>query len=691
MSILSLIPALTTALFLLAGSTAAVVPPPPSVVLLTLDTTRADHLGCYGSQAARTPVLDALAARGTRYATALTASPLTLPAHTSLMTGLLPIEHGVRENGTAALDPAVPTLAGRLSARGYATGAFVASRVLDRRFGLDAGFDHYDDSMVAEQTGEYGYPERDAAAVTSAALQWLAGLDPSRPYFLWVHYYDPHSPYRPPVGWRGGSDEASYAGEIAYVDAQIGRLLAALPSRSGAASGSAATTDGGSPVDSGPLIAVVGDHGEALGEHGERSHGIFLYRAGLEVPLLLAGPGVPAGQVVDEVVASRRLAASVLGLVGADDLGADDRSGPSAPSGDSSTAATIAPRLPGLPSLGDDPPAAPVYSESRMPASAYGWSPLEALSDQRWRLIVAPRPELYDWRVDPAETRNLIEVERRQAGRLKSALEAIERSADARLAGAAPIDSQLAADLRALGYLSGSGGKPGTIDPKDGIVLLEQLRVAKERMRAGDLEQATAMMRDLHRRNPANIPFLTHLGQVELAGGNADGALAAYRQAVSLNPGLDFLHLNLADAYLQLGRTPEARAELERAVELNPRSARAWLGLGQLTHAAGSDAEERRLLREAVAAGTGSSAIHARLGQLEAQLGDLEAADENYRRATELAPGWALGWLLWGQNAEARGLRSEALERYRRAATIDPRSPAIRSRLERAEREMEER
>ena len=275
-------------------------PAKPSLVLVTLDTTRSDYVGAYGAPDAKTPVLDSLADRGTRYARALTASPLTLPAHASLLTGLDPPAHGLLDNGTATLHPSVPTVATTLSSRGYSCAAFVSSRVLDRRFGLDPGFALYDDFMAAEQVGEYGYLERDAGAVTASAISWLSALSPSQPYFLWIHYYDPHAPYDPPVQWKGGTAESNYAGEIAYVDQEIGRLLSALPGE-----------------DQPALIAVVGDHGESLGEHGERTHGIFLYRASLEVPLILAGPGVPAGEVVEEVLGTRRLMRTLLQLLGA--------------------------------------------------------------------------------------------------------------------------------------------------------------------------------------------------------------------------------------------------------------------------------------------------------------------------------------------------------------------------------------
>jgi len=642
---------LLPAIFALAAAAAAAAPPPEppaapaSLVLLTLDTTRADHLGCYGG-AAPTPALDALAARGTRWLRALTPSPLTLPAHASLLTGLEPPEHGVRDNGVSALGPEAPTLATVLSARGRATAAFVASRVLDRRFGLARGFDRYDDRMAAEAIGEYGYPERDAAAVTDAALAWLAARPAGRPFFLWLHYYDPHAPYRPP-GPPAATPAAGYAGEIAFMDAEIGRLLAALPP--------------------GALVAAVGDHGEALGEHGERAHGIFLYQPSLHVPLIVAGPGVPAGAEVAETVSTRRLAPTLLLLAGA------------------APAPGMAPPLPGLPGLGAPPPAEaasrepvssePVYSETLMPLSAYGWSPLEAITDGAWRLIVAPAPELYDLAADPAESANRIADRRQIARRLRDALAARKGAFERRSAAAAPDDPELSAALRSLGYATGAAGAGDGIDPKEGIALLAELEAAKKLLAAGRAAEAAAALGKLVARNPSNVPFWTQLGAARLAAGEGEAALAAYRRAVALNPRLDFLHVNLAAAYRALGRSADAGREYELALAINPRAAAAWLSLAELAAARGAGAEERRLLGEAVAAGTASAAVLARLGQIEMEAGDSAAAAGRFAEATELAPGWPTAWLLRAQLLLRAGEHERARPLLERAAALDPAGP----------------
>ncbi len=608
---------------------------PPSIVLITLDTTRADRVGSRQDGRPLTPNLDVLARSGTRYANALTPSPLTLPAHCSLMTGLDPPGHGVRDNGVASLPPDVPTLAAALSRRGYATGAVVASRVLDRRFGLARGFDAYDDAMVAEQIGEQGYPERDAAAVTGAALAWASKLPAGRPYFLWVHYYDPHAPYEPPGSSPGAAAARRYAGEIAYVDREVGRLLAGLPGAGRR------------------LVAVVGDHGEMLGEHGEKEHGVFLYRGSLEVPLILSGPGVARGGVIASPAGTRGLASTLLGLAGFP--------------GDAASFG------PGLPAPADV--SALVYSETDMPASAYGWSPLAAATDSRFRFIAAPRPELYDLLADPAESRNLWGSEAEAVRRLQHAVADVNRAA--RKGAPAPESADLAASLRQLGYLSGASGRAGSIDPKDGIRMLDEFEEAKSLTRQGKAREAFERLEGLVKRSPDNVPFLVRLAEAQAAAGQTGKAIETVGQALELNPGLDFLHLQLARLCLQAGRLEEARAAFRAALELNPRLAPAWLGLAELAARTGPPGEEQRVLRESEAAGTHSGALLARLAQIELSGGDPAGAERHAREAARLLPTFAAAWWVAGEAAERQGRTGEAIQRFEKAAALgleDPRA-----------------
>ena len=588
------------------GSARALAADPPNVLLLTLDTTRADALGAFGGRGARTPVLDALAARGTRWEQAITATPLTLPAHSSLFTGLTPSEHGVQDNGLNVLPKSLPTLAEALSARGYATAGFVASLVLDGSFGLTRGFGTYDDHIRAELGPGHGPGdgERDARQMTDLALAWLSRSPKGTPVFLWVHYVDPHYPYTPPDVKPEASAKERYAGEVAFMDREIGRLLAALP--------------GGAERW---LIAAVADHGESLGEHGEQRHGLLLYHATVHVPLILAGPAVPRGGVVREAVAAHRLAATLLRLTA-----------PGRP------AASFGAPLPGLPGVASGPPG-PIYLTCRYLLTTFGWSPLEGIFDGRFKLIVVPRPELYDLAADPGETRNLLEGPPEQwqpARKLRRELAAMRGAFKIHPAEAA--DPELESALQSLGYLSGSvpRGK-GTRDPKDGVLLLAERDSAYVLANRKGWKAALPKLTELVRRDPENIWFLRDLGKAQLASRQGDAAIATFRRAVEADPRRADSRCQLANAYAQEGRREEARQEYEHALTLSPRSRDAWEGLVKLAEKTGDLAKIRAVLTRAVEAGTQSPWILERLAAIEQTAGDTAAAERHRGEARRLA------------------------------------------------------
>ncbi len=618
------------------GVAAPPVTAPTSVLLVTLDTTRADALGAWGgASAAATPHLDRLAADGLRYARAIAPSPLTLPSHATLMTGLDPLEHGVRGNGTGVLSGELPTLAGLLRAEGLATAAVVGSRVLDRRFGLGRGFDLYDDVMLAERLGEYGYPERPADAVTEVALRWLESRRPGSPFLLWVHYYDPHAPYTPPPELAGTDARASYLGEVAFVDRELGRLLAA-------ARGVAPEL----------LVAVVGDHGEAFGEHGERGHGVFLYRSTIEVPLILAGPGVPRGRVVEGPVGVRRLPATVLEILG------------------------FKGALPGpvLPGVGQETGAAEpaILSEATLPAEVYGWAPLAALTEGGWRYVAAPRPELYDLLIDPGERVNLVEVRPDEARRLRAELERLQQRSPAAVAPDADLERDVRAALEALGYLEASPGRPGDgIDPKDGIELLETFERGKEALAAGRVGEARRILSRLVERNPSNVPFLSRLAEAELAAGDGSAALATLDRALVLSPSSEHLQLARAATLMALDRSGEALRVFREVLTVDPRSARAWLGLAALAEGM---ADRRRVLDEAVAAGVDSLIVLLEAARLAARAGESGVAGDLLERASTLAPDAAAVWLQRAHLELDAGRVDGALGACRQAAELEPTS-----------------
>jgi len=604
---------------------------PPDVVLITMDTTRADAVGVSGAADASTPVLDRLAVTGVRYGTAISPAPLTLPSHATLLTGLDPPEHGVRSNGAEALARAVPTVASVFAEAGWTTAAFVGSRVLDHRFGLDQGFSSYDDAMIAERIGEYGYAERDALSVTDAVIEWLGRREIDTPLFLWVHYYDPHAPYTPPAGFSGATERAAYLGEVTFVDEQIGHLLSALPRG----------------LDN-TIVVVAGDHGEALGDHGERTHGIFLYRGVLEVPLLIVAPSLPAGLVVDEAVALRQVAPTVLRLAGLRD-NAIARKDPLPLPGHSSGSKI------------------PIYAEATMPESAYGWAPLQAVVMGGFKYIAAPRSELYDLEADPSESQNLAADRPDDVKRLAVLLEEMTHDwKDAASAPAPEIDAKTRAALRSLGYVGeAGGGKSDDIDPKDGMELLADIESATRLLRTGEIEVAVRRLAVLVGRNPANAPLQTRYGEALLAAGEDERAIDAYRTAVDLRPSSEFALKNLGDALLALGRTDEARTAYHQALKIDSRWAPVWLRLSDLA----ADDERVAVLRRAAAAGADSLTVYLRLSEAELET-DPEAALETCHRIGELDPLAAEGALCLGRAYLALDEPLRAAPHLRRATVL---------------------
>lgn len=601
----------------------------PDLVLITIDTLRADAPGCYGG-GARTPRFDALAAAGTRFAQALSAVPLTLPSHATLLTGLDPLEHGLRDNGQGALAKAIPTLAERLRDAGYATIAVVGSRVLDRRFGLDRGFDLYDDRMTAERTGEFGYPERHAAEVVDVALAASADAaraTPAKPLFLWVHFYDAHAPYEA----AGADDRARYLGEVGAVDGELGRLLDRLSARRSR------------------VVAIVGDHGEAFGEHGEPEHGYLLHTPTLAVPLVFAGTGVPAGLVVAGPVGIRRVAATLLQLAG---LEAGTLPGP---------ALKLAPR-------GAREAALPVYHETEFPASTFGWSPLAAVTLGDWRLVLGPRPALYDLVRDPGELENRLAAEPERTRALRQELARLAR----RAALAAPVavapDAELRRQLESLGYLSGASASGGTTDPAEGLVWLADFEAAKRQMAGGDVLGARSVLRRLVSLSPRSVPFLAQLARAEEALGDTAAARTALGAAAAANPQNEFVRVAIGELELRAGRPDIAEAALRQALAIQPRSVSAALALGELLARSGRAGEEEAMLRAAIDAGTASALLLARLGEIELRRGDLAGADRHLREAVELLPEFGGAWTLWAEVARRQGDTAAAAERAAHAS-----------------------
>ena len=369
---------------------------PPNVLIVTVDTLRPDALGWVAGKNA-TPRIDELAAEGFRFPAAVSSVPLTLPAHTSIFSGLYPRHHGVRDNGQI-VPRTTPLFAEILRAKGYATAAFVSGYPLRRMFGLDRGFDVYDDRLPV---GAEGWLERRAPETAREAIAWLSGAPKDRPWLLWAHFYDPHDPYEPPPAfWRPGV-LGNYYGEVAQVDESIGVLRDAVRARGGET-----------------VTLFTADHGEAFGEHGEHGHGFFVYDATIRVPVVVHAPGKVRAGTSSAAIRHVDLAPTLLALLGI-----------AGPNGDG---VSLLPRILGAGARTPTPE--PALVESMQPWTTYGWAPLRALIDDDWKLIAAPRPELFDLAADPGESHDLIASERRRATALRDRLAALEeRPAASRL------------------------------------------------------------------------------------------------------------------------------------------------------------------------------------------------------------------------------------------------------------------
>jgi arylsulfatase A-like enzyme len=434
---------------------------PPNIILLTLDTTRADHLGCYGHPGAVTPNLDRLAREGVRFAEARTPVPITLPSHTSILTGTYPPTHGVHLHTDPFEKPGIPTLAELLKQRGYQTAAFVAAKVLDTEFGLNRGFDFYDDDTGDAPDGSQAHAQL-AEAVVQKARRWLDGKQKA-PYFVWLHFFDPHMAYDPPEPYRSRFAASPYTGEIAYMDAQIGVFL-----------------DGLFPGNKlqNTIVIAIGDHGESLGEHGLIGHTEFVYREVLRIPFLLAWPGkIKGGGTVEELARSIDLMPTLLDLL--------DIKIPATVEGRS-----LRPLIEGQ----AEAQARTSFFESHYLENLFGWAPLLGIERSPHKLIRAVRSELYDSSADPSEGRNLYQAGDAVCGELGGLLDSfLADNAGAGGAGSQEeaLDPRRREVLASLGYVSGdSRTRPSGADLEDPLDHLEAVRLY-QRIQLGPLDGST--------------------------------------------------------------------------------------------------------------------------------------------------------------------------------------------------------
>ncbi len=621
----------------------------PNLLLVTIDTLRADHVGCYGFAGAQTTTLDRLAREGTLIEDAVVAIPMTRPSHATLMTGRYPFEHGLRDNAQGPLSPGTPTLASVLRARGYDTAAFIGAYPVSRPSGLDQGFATFDDPFgaVLSATTRDARIERRAAEVVSPALAWL-GRPRAAPFFLWVHLFDPHAPYEPPAPFAARFAKDPYDGEVAYADAQVGRLLAALD-----AAGRRRST----------LVVVTSDHGEGLGDHGESEHMLFVYDSTLRVPLVLSWPGVlPVGARVRGQFRSVDLMPTVLGLLGV----------PSPAVSGASRAAELR--------KGTRLPDNAGYAESLYGQLHFGWAPLRAVRAEGWKLIDAPRPELFRLTEDPGERTSLADTRAPVAAALRTRLFAFEPpESRARTTPSRPADPEAAERLAALGYVAG-GPAPGAAasgaDPKDKLAEFEAgergMREALRLFGRGDLAGTIRVLTPLARA--AAVPFnvVFYLGRSLLESGRPAEAIAPLEKAVSLAPTAAGASLYLALAYAGAGRPPDALAALDRAMERAPRNAELAFARGRLLLRWGAPREARAALEQARALDPKDPLIRAALSGAYRNAGDAEPALTEAQAAVRLDPGSAEAQVALGLALGASGREAEAERALRQAVALAP-------------------
>ena len=641
----------------------ASVPTGPSernVILITIDTVRADHLGCYGATNVQTLVLDGLARDGVVFDRAISQVPLTWPSHAAILTGTYPFQNGVQDFTGQPLDARFRSVAQVFKQQGYATGAVVSSFVLDRSWGLARGFDFYDDAFSANsfQQKEIGLVDRSAGESVTRALRWLEKdwrqKTPRRPFFFWLHLYDPHSPYDPPEPFRTQYREHPYDGEIAYADHELGRLIVWLKQNR---------------LYDGSLIVFLSDHGESLGDHGEKEHGLFVYDSTVHIPLIVkppAGSGIRPGRVA-RPVETVAIAPTMVRFAGAKQPGAK-----------SSIEKQF--QSPGLLEKDTDDDAE-AYSESFYSFSSFGWSPLHALETSRYHYIEAPVSELYDLVADPQEKNNLASQQAATVAVLKDKLQALLRRDPftPQENAAVGVSPDALEKLRALGYVayrspvSPEALAAGLPDPKNKLWEFNAILEAGDAFRAGDFPAGETLLAQVEEKDKQMyaVPFMR--GEAAARQQKWKDAAAAFQKSLQLNPSFDQAMTGLAHALFSLRDFDGATSWLEKALQYNPRNYRAWYELGSLR-------AQSQPGKEAAAEAYGKAVdIQPNFAPGWRELGILQAQQQNYQdaakslsRAVELGTSDAKLFNYLGIGYSRTDRQQQAIAAYQKALEIDP-------------------
>jgi choline-sulfatase len=619
----------------------------PNVILITVDTLRADHVGCYGATNAKTPTVDALARDGMIFERAFSQVPLTWPSHAAILTGTYPFQNGVQDFTGHPLAPQFRSIAQSFKQAGYTTGAVVSSFVLDRSWGLARGFDFYDDAFSAAtfQQKDLGLVDRRAGESVAHALDWLK-KNRQRSFFLWLHLYDPHSPYDPPEPFRTQYRDHPYDGEVAYADHELGRLITWLKANR---------------LYNRSVIVFLSDHGESLGEHGEDEHGFFLYNSTIHIPLIVKpAVGFQAGPKRVSVPAeSIAVAPTLLRMAGIKD--------------------SIEKQFQSKDLLTAPTTEEPAYSETFYPFSSFGWSPLHALETRQYHYVDAPEPELYDVVADPDERKNIATEQPATAAVLKSKLQALlaARRFEPKQANRDSLSPEAAEKLRALGYVayrspvSADAIAKGLPDPKAKLWEFNSILQAADAFRAGDFPAGEGLLGQVRAKDPQMylIPFM--LGEAAIRQQKWAEAESLMRKSLELNQNFDQAMTGLATALIKQGNQGEAKKYLQDALKQNSQNFRAWYEMGI--------ADSRTSKELAVADFERAVAIQPNFAFARRELGMLRFEQKDYVEAAQhLAKAIGLGleeptlYNFLGISYSRIDELAKAVKAYKRALQIDP-------------------
>jgi choline-sulfatase len=580
-----------------------------NVVLVTIDTLRPDRLGCYGYTKVATPNLDKLAQSGTLFENAVTHTPLTAPSHASIFTGTYPTVHKVRDTGGFVLQGPHATLAEILQRHGWATAAFVGASVLKKGFGFNRGFTVYDDQMPKLEPGRPAgdYAERRAGEVVKRAVEWLQRQE-GQPFFLWVHVFDPHSPYDPPAPFREQYRGRAYEGEVAYTDTELGRLFDAVAEKTGGEN---------------TLVVVLSDHGESLSEHGEYSHGVFLYDVTLRIACVMSGPGIPKGRRVKQQARAIDVLPTILELIGGKP--------PAGVEGGSLVRAMA----------GKMDPGAWSYAESLYPKINMGWAELRGVRTNRWKYIRAPKPELYDLSRDPAETTNVISLHPEESRELEARLRSV--AAEGEKVETTMVDRRTMEQLKSLGYLGGSSRSEYTLkgegtDPKDRTGVLKLLYLAISPDAGENVTQRIPTLRRALAEDPHNPTIYYHLGDEYDKAGRSAEAIKLYSEGIRNGVRNAWLYSRLGNLYIRQGNHTEAIAAFERAAQRNPSDCESLSDLGMAYLDTGRPGDAERVYKWCLATGEEYAPAYNGLGLVAVKRQDMTAARGYFEKAVQYDP-----------------------------------------------------